>query len=171
MDLLKYIESNRKLLEDAPMGLYALVPPDPKYPLIVPGVIFCLKQKGESSGSETINPLQPYFIVYVRDDKVVRYTFAQPKQILEIFRVLCAGKAVPYEAICNLFDRETCNGSDMKKYSGLLKAAVDSIIYTFQKRAIGHLQSGRGAILVDQSQQAKQVDDFELITWLVIKNE
>ncbi len=171
MDLLKYIESNRKLLEDAPMGLYALAPPDPKYPLIVPGVIFCLKQKGESSGNETINPLQPYFIVYVRDDKVVRYTFAQPKQILEIFRVLCAGKVAPYEAICNLFDQETCNGSDMKKYSSLLSSAVDSIIHTFQKRAIGHLQSGRGAVLVDQRQQAKQVDDFELVTWLVIKNE
>lgn len=171
MDLLKYIESNRKLLEDAPMGLYALAPPDSRYPLIVPGVIFCLKQKGESSGGETINPLQPYFIVYVRDDKVVRYTFAQPKQILEIFRVLCAGKAVPYEAICNLFDQETCNGSDMKKYSSLLSSAVDSIIHTFQKRAIGHLQSGRGAILVDQRRQAKQVDDFELVTWLVIKNE
>ena len=115
MDLLKYIESNRKLLEDAPWAYMRLVPPDPRYPLIVPGVIYCLKQKGESSGSETINPLQPYFIVYVRDDKVVRYTFAQPKQILEIFRVLCAGKTVPYEAICNLFDQETCNGSDMNK--------------------------------------------------------
>jgi len=171
IDLLNYIESNRKLLDDAPLGLYALAPPNPTYAMISPGVIFCLKQKGDSRGSETINPLQPYFLVYVRDDEVVRYTFAQPKQILEIFRVLCAGKAVPYENICNLFDQETVNGSDMDKYSGLLKAAVDSIIHTSQKRAIGHLQSGRGAVLVDQDKQAKEVDDFELVTWLVIKNE
>jgi len=169
MDLLKYIESNKKLLEDAPMGLYALVPPDPKSPIIVPGVIYCLKQKGESSGAEKVNPLQPYFIVYVRDDKVVRYTFAQPKQILDIFRILCAGKSVPHEAICNLFDQETCNGSDMKKYSTLLISAVESIVSTFQKRAISHLQSSRSAILVDQSQQVKTVNDFELVTWLVIK--
>jgi hypothetical protein len=171
MDLLKYIESNRKSLEDAPLGLYALVPSDPRYPLVVPGVIYCLRQKGNSSGSETINPLQPYFIVYVRDDKIVRYTFAQPKQILEIFRVLCSAKTVPYEAICNLFDQETCNGNDMTKYSDFLKAAVDSIIHTFQKRAISQLQSGRGAVLVDHNKQAKVIEDFELITWLVIKNE
>ncbi|MDP2719621.1 MAG: helicase-related protein, partial [Dehalococcoidia bacterium] len=60
IDLMNYIESNRKLLEDAPLGLYAVVPGNPDYPLIGPGVIFCLKQQGDSSGSETINPLQPY---------------------------------------------------------------------------------------------------------------
>ena len=171
IDLLNYIESNRKLLADAPMGLYALVQPDPKYPIIVPGVIYCLKQKDESSGSEKVNPLQPYFIVYIRDDRVVRYTFAQPKQTLEIFKVLCTGKTTPYEAICNLFDKETCNGSDMQKYSILLNLAVDSIINTFQKRIISHLQSGRDAVLIDQRAQIKKVDDFELVTWLVIKNE
>jgi SNF2 family DNA or RNA helicase len=171
IDLLNYIESNRKLLEEAPLGLYTLAPPNSKYPIISPGVIFCLKQKGDSRGSETINPLQPYFIIYVLDDKVVRYTFAQPKQILEIYRVLCAGNPVPYEQICNLFDQETCNGSDMDKYSNLLKLAVSSIASTFQKRAVSHLQSGRGAMLVDQDKQVKEADDFELITWLVIKNE
>jgi hypothetical protein len=76
---------------------------------------------------------------------------------------------MPYEAICNLFDQETCNGSDMNKYSTLLNSAVDSIVNTFQKRAITHLQSGRSAILVDQSQQVKAMNDFELVTWLVIK--
>jgi hypothetical protein len=84
---------------------------------------------------------------------------------------LCAGKPAPYEAICNLFDQETCNGSDMGKYSVLLAATVESIINTFQKRVISHLQSGRSAMLVDQRQQAKKLGDFELVTWLVIKNE
>jgi SNF2 family DNA or RNA helicase len=170
IDLLKYIESNRKLLEEAPMGLYALTPPDPRYPLIVPGVIFCLRQKGDSSGAETINPLQPYFVVYVRHDRIVRYTFAQPKQILEIFRTLCAEKVVPHEAICNLFDQETCNGSDMSTYSTLLNSAVNSIVSTFQRRSISHLQSGRGAVLVERGRQARDADDFELVTWLVIKD-
>jgi hypothetical protein len=170
-DLMNYIESNRKLLEDAPLGLYAVTPPHPDYPLIAPGVIFCLKQKGDSSGSEIVNPLQPYFLVYIRDDRMVRFTFAQPKQILETFRLLCSGKITPYEQLCNLFDQETCNGSDMTKYVDLLNRAVDSIVRTFQKRAIGHLQSGRGAVLVEQSKQARQTDDFELITWLVIKDE
>lgn len=171
MELIKYIESNRKLLEDAPLGLYSVVPPNPDYPLIAPGVIFCLKQKGDSSGSETINPSQPYFLVYIRDDRTVRFTFAQPKQILEICRLLCAGRDTPYEQICNLFDQETSNGSDMTKYADLLTRAVHSIVRTFQKRAISHLQSGRSAVLVEQDKQAKRTSDFELITWLVIKSE
>jgi len=171
IDLMKYIESNRKLLEDAPLGLYSVVPPNPEYPLIAPGVIFCLKQQGDSSGSETINPLQPYFLVYIRDDKTVRFTFAQPKQILEIWRMLSAGKDTPFEQLCNLFDQETHNGNDMSKYSDLLNRAVDSIVRTFQKRTISHLQSGRDAVMVDRGKQAQKVDDFELVTWLVIKNE
>ena len=171
IDLLNYIESNRKLLEEAPLGLYSVAPLNQTYPMISSGVIFCLKQKANSRGSETINPLQPYFLVYVHDDKNVRYTFAQPKQILEIYRVLCGGKTTSYAQLCDLFDMETCNGSDMTKYSELLKSAVDSIIRTFQKRAISHLQSGRGAVLMEQQDQAKETDDFELITWLVIKNE
>jgi hypothetical protein len=31
IELAKYIESNRKLLEDAPLGLYTVVPPNPEY--------------------------------------------------------------------------------------------------------------------------------------------
>ena len=170
-DLIKYIESNRKLLEDAPLGLYAVVKTDPAFPVIAPGVVFCLKQRGDSTGSEAINPLQPYFLVYARDDKVVRFTFAQPKQILEIWRQLSIGKNTPYQELCNLFDQETCNGSDMAKYETLLKLAVDSIVSTFQKRSISHLQSGRDAVLVDRQKQVKQADDFELITWLVIRHE
>jgi len=70
-----------------------------------------------------------------------------------------------------LFDHETSNGSDMSKYADLLSKAVDSIVRTFQKRAISHLQSGRSAVLVEQDKQAKRTSDFELITWLVIKSE
>ena len=126
MELTKYIEANRTVLEQAPLGLYALAPPLPDYPQIVPGVIFCLKQLGDTTGNETVNPLQPYFLVYVRGDGIVRYTFAQPKQILEIYRVLCVGKTAPYEALCNLFDSETQNGSDMSSYNELLQKAVES---------------------------------------------
>ncbi len=168
-DLSRYIESNRRLLQDAPLGLYAVVPALPGHPVIAPGVIYCLRQKGDSSGSETINPLQPYFLVYVRDDRVVRFTFAQPKQALEVFRQLCTGKTTPYEDLCNLFDQQTRNGSDMAQYNDLLKATVDSIAGTFKKRLASNLLSGRGAVLVDQERQAGETTDFELITWLVIK--
>lgn len=169
IELAKYIEANRILLEQAPFGLYSVVPTHPEHEQIAPGVIFCLKQTGDTRGNETVNPLQPYFLVYVRDDGIVRYTFAQPKQILEIFRLLCVDKTTPYEALCNLFDEETRNGADMSRYTSLLDKAVASIAHTFKKRAVAGLLSGRGGMLVGQGKQANSHEQFELITWLIVK--
>jgi hypothetical protein len=57
----------------------------------------------------------------------------------------------------------------MKRYSKLLAATVDSIARTFQKRVAAGLQSGRGFVIPDQQEQARQTTEFDLITWLVIK--
>lgn len=170
VDLSRYLESNRQVLAAAPLGLCAVVPTDPAHPAIKPGVIYCLRQKGDSSGAETVNPLQPYFLVYVLDrDRAVRYTFAQPKRVLDIFRSLCAGKTQPYDELCALFDRQTQDGADMTVHSELLEVAVESIARTFKKRAVDNLLSGRGGALVDRSKQASETTDFELITWLIIQ--
>ncbi|MFM6254893.1 MAG: hypothetical protein ACKPEQ_38135, partial [Dolichospermum sp.] len=66
IDLLNYLQKNRELLENAPLGLYGIVPtPTQKeYDVIKPGIIFCLQQMGNTSGNEQVNPLQPYFLVY-----------------------------------------------------------------------------------------------------------
>jgi|GEM_PF-1218272 len=164
------IESNRKLLADAPLGLYGLVPTHPDYPTIALGVIFCLRQK-TAAHPETVNPLQPYFLVYVRDDRIVRYSFAQPKQILEVYRLLCADRTTPYEELCNLFDQETRNGTDMLLYNERIETAISSIAHTFKRRSLSQLQTSRGAVLVNQQQQATETSEFDLITWLVIKSQ
>ena len=184
IELSKYIEANKKVLEDAPLGLYAVVPSPSgenahhadysrlektAKDLTSKGVVFCLKQKGDGSGCEKVNPLQPYFLVYIRDDGVVRYTFTQPKQILEMYRLLCSGKTSPYEALCRLFDKQTNNGNNMKEYSNLLEKAVRAIVGAFRKRVVNHLFSGRNATLPDQQSQVSEATDFELITWLIIK--
>ena len=170
MELIKYIESNRKKLEEAPFGLYAVVPPPVGDPIIQPGVIFCLRQKTESEENEKLNPTQPYFLVYVREDGVVRFTFAQPKQILEMYRELCATKSSPYDELCALFDEHTANGADMAQYDKLLREVVRSISYTYEKRAFGSLRSGRSGVLPLESEQVGDTTDFELVTWLVIKD-
>ncbi len=173
-DLLNYIKANEDVLRDAPSGLYAVVPPDTASKIIAPGVIFCLRhipsaQAGQADSAATVNPLQPYFLVYIRDDGNVRFTFAHPKQILEIYRHLCSGQTAPCETLCELFDAETDNGSRMEKYSGLLTRAIESIVHTFRKRSVGVLLTGRGGKLPTQAEQVRDADDFELITWLVIK--
>ena len=169
IDLMNYIESNRKTLEDAPFGLYTVVPPHPEYQMITKGVIFCLRQKGDATGNEKINPLQPYFLVYIREDGEVRFTFAQPKQILEMYRLLCADVKKSYEVLCTLFDKQTDNGTNMTHYNDLLQKAVNSLSRTYRKRAVGNLLSGRGETLVKPQKQIRNVTDFELITWLVIQ--
>jgi hypothetical protein len=171
MDLATYIEANREKLEDAPFGLYAIVPPHADHQGIKPGAIYCLKQRIEASGNEAVNPLQPYFLVYIRDDGEVRYNFTSPKQVLDIFRAVSQGKTEPYADLCKLFDAETKDGEDMSQYSSLLDKAVAAIAAQFERKNAGNLFSGRGGKLTDAGKQVKSTGDFELITWLVIKDK
>jgi hypothetical protein len=169
MELATYIEANREKLEEAPFGLYAVVPPHAEYQTIKPGAIYCLKQRIDATGNEAVNPLQPYFLVYIRDDGEVRYNFTSPKQVLEIFRTVSQGKTEPYAQLCELFDAETKDGEDMGQYSSLLDRAVAAIAAQFGKKSAGNLFAGRGGKLIDADKQIKAADDFDLITWLVIK--
>jgi SNF2 family DNA or RNA helicase len=167
-ELNRYIEANRQLLHDAPLGLYTVVPPDPEHPIIRPGMVYCLRQTGAGT-SDTVNPLQPYFLVYIQNDGVARFNFTHPKQILEIMRDLCSGKTGAYEGLCRLFDEQTKNGEDMTVYNGLLKKAVTAIESMFRKRTASKLIEGRNAVLPSIQEQVTDQTDFELITWLVIR--
>jgi hypothetical protein len=169
MELAGYIEANRTKLEQAPFGLYAVVPPQAEHATIQPGVIYCLKQRADAAGNEAVNPLQPYFLVYIQGDGDVRYNFTAPKQVLEIFRALCQGQNEPHAALCKLFDAETRDGQDMQRYSALLDKAVAAIAAQFGRKNAGNLFTGRGGKLVGAQGAIKAATDFELITWLVIQ--
>jgi SNF2 family DNA or RNA helicase len=177
IDLLKYLEANRAALEGSPFGLYAVVPPHADVKTIGPGVLFCLRQKGGDAkktgqpGTDQVNPLQPYFLVYVLEDGNVRFGFTHPKQILSIYRDVCAGKTTPHETLCGLFDQQTTDGQDMTLYTTLLEKTVSSIAATFRRRVVTGLQSGRSFVIPVQDEQANETTDFELVTWLVIKAE
>jgi hypothetical protein len=145
--------------------------------VIVPGVIFCFRQEkisdiseaGDSgvargSATEAINPLQPYFLIYVLDDGNSRFGFAHSKQILDIYRILCAGKGEPYTQLCNLFDQQTNHGTDMQAYNVLLQKAVESVAATFRKRAASSLQSSRSFVLPNAQEQVRDETDLELVT-------
>ncbi|TXH26952.1 MAG: ATP-dependent helicase [Elusimicrobia bacterium] len=171
MELAAYIEANREKLEEAPFGLYAVVPPHSEYQTIKPGAIYCLKQRLETAGNEAVNPLQPYFLVYIRDDGEVRYNFTSPKQVLEIFRAVAQGKTEPYAELCELFDAQTKHGEDMSQYSVLLDKAVSAIAAQFGRKNAGSLLAGRSGRLLSAQVTVKSATDFDLISWLVIKNE
>lgn len=167
LDLLRYLETNRELLESAEPGLYAVVPPDPRIPASQPGILFCFRQRGEARPKE-VNPLAPHYLVYVVDDGSVRLTFMQPKQCLELFRALAAGHSNAFAALCDAFDARTQDGTDMTHESRLLGRAVESIRRTFNHRAGTGLLSGRDGKLPTVGETPTSDEDFELVTWLVV---
>ncbi len=183
IELMNFLENNRSRLMEAPSGLYAVVPSpsgkhaamnDQKFSelekeILKPGVVFCLKQHIDTDGNEEINPLNPYFLVYIHNDGNVRFNYTNAKQLLEIYRIICHGKDLPYEKLCELFNTETNNGEKMDVYTKLLKKAVDEMMRVFKKRENQKLTTDRGALLIPPPNQIKNMDSFELITWLIIK--
>lgn len=180
LDLLRYLEANRETLEEAPEGTFAVVPTKTDlFSRVQPGVLFCLRHKGvpvpqtelaaKQLDSSKVNPLAPYYLVYVHDDGIVRFSFAQPKESILLMRDLAAGEPQAFDRLCETFDQRTKDGADMSHYDDLLKRALASIEHVFQKRAATSLLSSRGAVLPTASEiPTSSGQEFDLVTWLVI---
>jgi len=172
-DLLRYIQENKKDLENAPFGLYAVVPHSvtetssaSKNP-IKPGVIFCLKRSSEDT-SRTSNRLWPYFLIYINDDGKVRYTFKQSQQCLVLFREIASGHGNAIEALEDAFSAETNHGRNMNKFDSLLDSALKSIEKTFGEAEQEQLAHDPSAMLMEQPVDQNPSANFTLITWLII---
>ena len=174
-DLLRYVQQHRAALEAAPLGIQAVVdngppaasPADGFSEPVRPGAIFCLKQNGDPA-ARTPNRLWPYFLVHVRGDGSVRYTFRQARQCLALFRALASGRPEAAAALEDAFDRETGHGRRMERYDGLLAAALRSISGTFRNAELGDLTRKRGAALIEKPARPDPGGGFTLVTWLVI---
>ncbi len=172
--LLNYIRNREDELRQADLGLYAVTEPidrDGKPVDIKPGVIFCLKQVFEEEDNEEgkkLNPLHPYYLVYVTDDEVVSIGFTNPKRILERFSALCIGKSEPDTNLCDRFNEDTNNGSDMTIYQILSDVALESIRAEYIRKVNDQLDSSPDALLPTADSQITEETEFELITWLVI---
>jgi len=178
IDLLQFLESRRAELQAAKPGLYSVVPTKADQPVGQPGVIFCLRHRNQETGANVdrdsdtakkINPLGRYYLIYVHDDGTVRLTFTQPKQALNLFRDLAASLPSAQEKLCDLFDSQTSDGSDMSHYDELIHKATESIAHTFTKRAAASLFAGRdGKLPTAEETPSELEDEYELLTWLVI---
>ena len=163
--------------------MYAVVPPKvDMFTRAQAGVLFCLRHrpsakqtadaKDPPADSSKLNPLNPYYLVYVHDDGIVRHSFAQPKESILLMRDLAAGEPTAVEQLCDLFDKRTEDGHNMAHYKGLLEQALASIERTFQKRAAVSLLSSRNAVLPSAIETpSSKGSEFDLVTWLVILNE
>ncbi len=74
-------------------------------------------------------------------------------------------------SLCDQFDTATQGGSDMSHYAGLVASALRTIEATFRKRATTSLLSGRDGLLPTAAETVHADDgDWELVTWLVVRN-
>lgn len=167
-DLLAYARANAVALKNAPPGLHAIAPSKTKTGEFPPGVVFCLKRKGPAAAS-MVNPLEPFYLVYVGNDGAIRYGFAGPKSVLTAMAALCSGRTEPFEALCRAFDAETQHGENMEQFGALAAAAVADIARAYATRAVSGLAMGRSGKLVDGSAQARTDSEYDLITWLVVQ--
>ncbi len=165
MDLTNFMDSNRAALENAPQGIFGLVSEEGN--LARHGIVFCLRQRGSIANTD-LNPLSPYFLVYVRASGEVRFAYAQAKQTLELYRALCANKSNVTQTLHDHFDTLTNNLENLEQETTLLQAALESIRTTFKKRANQTLFTGRGAVMPKLEEQVTEETEFDLVTWLAI---
>ncbi len=181
IDLMNYLKANEPELREAPLGIYGVAASphhklwkpsqrlsltDEQKKVMRPGVVFCLKHCPDGKELEKLNPLHPYFLIYLQEDGDVRFNFGHAKQILELLRVLCMEKSYADEAIYDVFEENTKNGTDMQKYDALIQKAIKSITDTIGKKSIDLLTRDRGMLIPQH--ETEQKNEFELVTWLVI---
>ena len=137
---------------------------------IDPGVIFCLKQSSTTEENEKLNPIHPYYLVYISNERIVSIGFTNPKQILGHLSALCSKKETHNSDLCDQFNKETASGREMKFYNVLLQEVLDSIRKEYSRTVNDQMDaSGADFLLPTAEEQVTETTEFELITWLVIK--
>ena len=164
MDLVNYMKNHKELLEKAPTGMYAIAKSN--IDEAVKGVIFCLKKINQNIKPSEYNTLNPYFFVYIKDDGEILLNFIQSKKILDIYKKVCSGQNGLYTELIKEFNQETNNAKDMKKFTDFLEKTVENIVGKEEEKGIESLFSFDKTTL---SKSVQNMDDFELISFLVIK--
>ena len=163
LDLLDYVKKHPDI-ENAPLGLHSVVQATKENP---PGVIYVLKNRVKDVNIDKRNPIHPFYMVYITDDGNIVCNHLNPKKLLDEMRLLCRNQAEPIAGVYRLFNKETRDGRDMKKYSKLLGEAIVSLV---AKKEESQMDSFLNGDFVDfKSEVVKGLDDFELICFLVVR--
>ena len=163
LDLLAYIKEHPDI-EHAPFGMSAVVASDG---IARPGVIFFLRNRNNAVNIDRKNLLHPFYMVYLTDEGEVICDHLHPKQLLDIMRHACKDKKEHDPQLCAALNKATADGRHMEHYSDLLQEAINSIVSIKEESdidslfSVGETTALRGEI--------KGLDDFELITFLIIR--
>ena len=162
LDLLEYIKMHPDL-DHMPFGLHSVVKKTEDLP---EGVLFVLKNRNNGVNIDSLNRIHPFYMVYISLEGEIVCDYLNPKKLLDDMRLLCRGKAEPIVGVYDRFNKETDDGRNMSEMSALLSDAINSIIDTKEESDIDSLfKSGGTSALLSE---VKGIDDFELVTFLVV---
>lgn len=168
MDLMEYMKDHKKNLIGAPLGMYAVTSiPENFRETISPGVIFTLRQVNGAVEATEQNALYPNYMVYITQDGTVKYNYVNAKKILDYYKKLCIEHENVLVELVEEFNQDTHNGQDMSEYSALLEEAVENIAGKKEEIGLASIFTRGGTNL--QSSLFSKMEDFELISFLVIK--
>ena len=165
MDMVAYIKEHGEP-RNVTNGLYAIVRHDDEAG-IPKGVIYVLKNRNPEVNIGKKNRLHPYYLVYVADDGTIIHNHMEVKKILDVLRKTSKHVNEPIPDLCRVFNRETKDGYKMDKYSRLLDATIESIIDVKQAGDLDSLFNLGSDVLFGGT--INGLDDFELITFVVVK--
>lgn len=165
MDLVNYIKAGWNL-KDIPTGMHTVCKKDPER-WIEEGVIFVLKNRNNWVNIDNTNQLHPFYLVYIKDSWEILSNHLEVKQTLDILRSIAKWKNEPIKKVYELFNEETEDGKNMRKYSDLLSESISSIINVKDDSLINSLFSEWWTANI--SGEIKWLEDFELISFIVIK--
>lgn len=165
MDMIQYIKTHGEP-KNIPNGLYAVVPEDEEKG-IYKGTVFVLRNRNEGVNIKKQNRLHPYYLLYLKDDGEVLVNHTDPKQVLDILRTSCKHQIEPIKSLCNQMNKETNDGYKMDKYSKLLKDAVKAIVNQEEQNDLASIFTKGSDALFGNT--VSGLDDFELITFVVVK--
>ena len=165
MDLVNYIK-DKGTLEGVPSGMHAVCKKNQTLG-IEEGVVFVLKNINKGVNIDNTNQLHPFYLVYIKDNGEVLSNHLNVKNTLDIVRSISRGISEPIAEVFSVFNQETDDGKKMDKYSELLGASIESILNVKDASDVDSLFSGGGTTALLNT--VKGLEDFELVTFLVIK--
>ena len=168
--LLRYLETNKDELEATPTGAYAITKSVNESS--VPGVIFVLRQRKITTDKLTrhASPIYPFYVVFVQYNGNIRYGCMNTKQVLDLFESTANDVNKVHQELCDLFNYRTQNGKQMELYEDLLNKVVEHICHKNKLVQIKQMgKDGEASSKIPRiSESARRLEDFELVTWLIV---
>ena len=165
MDLVNYIKEKGSL-DGMPNGMHAVCKKNPQLG-IEEGVVFVLKNINNEVNIDNTNQLHPFYLVYIKDTGEVLSNHLNVKNTLDIVRAVSRGISEPIPEVFKAFNNETDDGKKMDIYSELLGASIKSILNVKDASDVDSLFKSGGTTALRTT--VKGLEDFELITFMVIK--